>query len=226
MRQYEDTASWIPNESSFFGIDKLSHGHENTGTPVEFHNQAISHKNLRQAKSVPDLSDVSLGTGEIPINNPSFTGVTDKRLSSRTPPPRLTSDSIKRPVPKPNINAASLLEKNLNPIEKRLVQQLLDMGFVRETAVRAIIRLGTNEKDIVDHLLLIQKLEESGHSIERIESALDVLKPCKELPVQLEHHLVLVDQLSALGFEHRKINSALVAAEHDRDKALDILLLK
>nr|CAH0099379.1 unnamed protein product [Daphnia galeata] len=226
MRQYEDTASWIPNESSFFGIDKLSHGHGNTGTPVEFHNQAISHKNLRQAKSVPDLSDVSFGTGEITINNPSFTGVTDKRLSSRTPPPRLTSDSIKRPVPKPNINAASPLEKNLNPIEKRLVQQLHDMGFVRETAVRAIIRLGTNEKDIVDHLLLIQKLEESGHSIERIESALDVLKPCKELPVQLEHHLVLVDQLSALGFEHCKINSALVAAEHDRDKALDILLLK
>nr|SVE84312.1 EOG090X07V0 [Daphnia pulex] len=224
VRQYEAAANWIPNESSFFSVDKLSHG--NIAIPVEFQNQAISHKNLRQAKSVPDLSDVSFGTGETPINKPPFTGVTDKRLSSRTPPPRLTSDSIKRPVPKPNFDVASPYERKLNAIEKRLVQQLQDMGFVRENAVRAIARLGANEKDVVDQLLLIQKLEESGHSIERIETALDVLKPCKELPTQLEHHLVLVDQLSALGFEHGKISSALVAAGHDRDKALDILLLK
>jgi uncharacterized UBP type Zn finger protein len=133
---------------------------------------------------------------------------------------------MKRPVPKPNLDVASPFERKLNAIEKRLVQQLQDMGFVRENAVRAIARLGANEKDVVDQLLLIQKLEESGHSIERIDTALDVLKPCKELPTQLEHHLVLVDQLSALGFEHDKISSALVAAGHDRDKALDILLLK
>lgn len=224
LGQYQSTTSWIPNESTLFGMDKISLG--NMCTPIQSEDRTVSHRNLRQAKSVPDLSDTGFGIGGIPINHPSFTGVSDKRLSSRTPPPRLTLDSIKRPMPIPSMTHSLPFEKNLTAVEKCLVQQLHDMGFVRETAARAIARLGANEKDVVDQLLLIQKLEEAGHSIQRIESALNVLKPCKELPEQIEHHLRLVDQLSALGFDHRKISSALVAACHNRDKALDILLLK
>nr|SVE75183.1 EOG090X07V0 [Daphnia dolichocephala] len=224
FEQYESATTWMPNEGAFFGVDTLSLG--TLGTPVQSHDQAISHRNLRQAKSVPDLSDVSFGIGEVPVSHSSFTGATDKRLSSRTPPPRLTVDTIKRPMPKSNITYSLPFEKKLNSVELRLVQQLHDMGFVRETAARAIARLGANEKEVVDQLLLIQKLEEAGHSLDRIESALDVLKPCDELAKQLEHHLTLVGQLSALGFDHRKISSALVAASYDRDKALDILLLK
>nr|SVE78918.1 EOG090X07V0 [Daphnia lumholtzi] len=224
LGQYQSTTSWIPNENVLFGMDKMSLG--NVCTPMQSDDRTVSHSNLRQAKSVPDLSDTGFGTGGIPINHPSFTGTLDKRLSSRTPPPRLTLDSIKRPMPIPSMTHSLPFEKNLTTAEKGLVQQLHDMGFVRETAARAIARLGANEKDVVDQLLLIQKLEEAGHSIHRIESALDVLKPCKELPEQIEHHLRLVNQLSALGFDHRKISSALVAACHNRDKALDILLLK
>lgn len=224
LEQYDSKTTWIPNESTPFSMDKISL--ENTGTPMQSHDRAVLHRNLRQAKSVPDLSDAGFGTGGVPINHPSFPGASDKRLSSRTPPPRLTLDSIKRPMPKPSMTHQLPFEKNLNALEKCLVQQLHDMGFVRETAARAITRLGANEKDVVDHLLLIQKLEAAGHSIERIETALDVFKPCKELPQQIEHHLMLVSQLSALGFDYGKISSALVAAGHDRDKALDILLLK
>nr|SVE91820.1 EOG090X07V0 [Daphnia sinensis] len=224
LGQYQPATSWIPNESILFGMDKISLG--NMCTPIQSDDRTVSHSNLRQAKSVPDLTDTGFGTGGIPINHPSSTGTLDKRLSSRTPPPRLTLDSIKRPMPIPSMTQSLPFEKNLTAAEKCLVQQLHDMGFVRETAARAIARLGANEKDVVDQLLLIQKLEETGHSIQRIEAALDVLKPCKELPEQIEHHLRLVDQLSALGFDHRKISSALVAACHNRDKALDILLLK
>ncbi|XP_057369344.1 ubiquitin-associated protein 1-like [Daphnia carinata] len=222
LGQYQ--SSWIPNENTVFGADKISFG--NMCTPMQSNDRTVSHTNLRQAKSVPDLSDTSFGTGGIPINHLPFAGALDKRLSSRTPPPRLTLDSIKRPMPMPSMTHSLPFEKNLTAVERCLVQQLHDMGFVRETAARAIARLGANEKDVVDQLLLIQKLEEAGHSIQRIESALDVLKPCTELPEQIEHHLRLVDQLSALGFDHRKISSALVAACHNRDKALDILLLK
>nr|SVE75813.1 EOG090X07V0 [Daphnia hispanica] len=224
LGQYESTTAWIPNESTLFGMDKISLG--NMGTPMQSHDRAVLHRNLRQAKSVPDLSDAGFGTEGVPTNHTSFTGAWDKRLSSRTPPPRLTLDTIKRPMPKSNVTHSLPFEKNLDAVEKCLVQQLHDMGFVRETAARAITRMGANEKDVVDQLLLIQKLEEAGHSIERIESALNVLKPCKELPEQIEHHLLLVGQLSALGFDHGKISSALVAACHNRDKALDILLLK
>nr|SVE72994.1 EOG090X07V0 [Ceriodaphnia reticulata] len=205
VRQFDAAASWIPNET-------------------------IARGNLRQAKSVPDLTDSNFGCiGRTPVNNHTYTGSSssDKRLSSRTPPPRLTSDSISRPMPKPIINVHQCpWEKSLNPIEKRLVQQLQDMGFLLDRSARAIARLGANEKDVVDQLLLIQKFEDIGHSTERIESALDILKPSKELPKQLEQHLALVDQLSALGFDQVKIGSALVVAGHDRDKALDILLMK
>nr|SVE74241.1 EOG090X07V0 [Daphnia barbata] len=224
FEQYESATTWMPNEGAFFGVNASSLG--NQGTPLQSHDQATLHRNLRQAKSVPDLSDVNFGIGEVPVNHTSFTGATDKRLSSRTPPPRLTVDTIQRPVPKTNITYPLPFERKLNSVEVRLVQQLQDMGFVRETAAHAIARLGANEKEVVDQLLLIQKLEEAGHSLDRIESALDVLKPCDELAKQLEHHLALVSQLSALGFDHRKISSALVAASYDRDKALDILLLK
>ncbi len=227
VRQFDAGALWIPNESSIFNMEKPSLAAASFSEDA--HSQATARGNLRQAKSVPDLSDSNYGIGRTPVNNHSNSGSfsSDKRLSSRTPPPRLTSDSISRPMPKPIINVHQCpWEKSLNPVEKRLVQQLQDMGFLRDRAARATARLGANEKDVVDQLLLIQKFEDMGYSTERIESALDVLKPSKELPKQLEQHLALVDQLSALGFDQGKIGSALVAAGHDRDKALDILLMK
>lgn len=225
VRQYESTTDWIPNENYYFNIEKLSLGNSSV---VEIQNQAVSRGNLRQAKSVPDLSDVTYGTGINPVQSAINSGSvpSEKRLSSRTPPPRFTADSITRPLPKPVINSFSPWEEKLNSTEKRLVQQLQDMGFQRERSARAILRLGVNEKDVVDQLLLIQKCEDEGHPIGRIQCALEVLKSSKDLPLLLPKHLALVKQLSALGFDQEKISSALVAAGHDRDKALDILLMK
>ena len=181
---------------------------------------------LRQAKSVPDLSaDAGASSPVSTVFPPSSD---NKRLSSRTPPPRLTSESIPKPFLPPNqhINFQSQWEKNLNPAEKVLVQQLHSMGFPRDGRVpRTIGRLGANQKDVVDQLLTMQKLEDSGYAVQAIESALDLLKPGEELPKRLEQHLQLTDQLSALGFDKGKIGAALVAAGHDRDKALDILLM-
>ena len=122
------------------------------------------------------------------------------------------------------------VEKNLNAAEKRLLESLNGMGFPRHKCARAIKRLGATEKDVVDQLLLIQKFEDLGHSLETIESTLELLKPtgsanAQEWPKQLEQHLQLSQQLSSLGFERRKIDSALLAAGYDRDKALDILLM-
>lgn len=228
IQQLNKTVDWIPNETMVFMEDNNKLPFVNVCPTTEELNQAIFRGNLRQAKSVPDLSDVNYGTGGSHVNNPSIAGSMSptKRLSSRTPPPRLTSESITRPIPKPILNIQSTWERTLSPVEKRLVQQLQDMGFPRERSARAITRLGANEKDVVDQLLIIQKFEDFGHSIDRIEFALKVLKPCKELPKLLEEHLALVNQLSSLGFEQEKISSALVEAEHDRDRALDILLMK
>lgn len=186
-----------------------------------------SQGSLRQAKSVPDLSadagitDVASWMDPVSTVFPS----PDKRLSSRTPPPRFTSDDAPsaRPVPKPILQ--SQWERNLNAAEKRLVQQLSDMGFQRDRCARAITRLGPNHKDVVDQLLLIQKLEDSSYSLVSIESALELLKPGEDFSRRVEQHAQLFDQLSALGFDQSKIGAALVAAGHDRDKALDFLLM-
>lgn len=125
------------------------------------------------------------------------------------------------------------VEKDLNAAEKRLLESLNGMGFPKLKCARVIKRLGATEKDVVDQLLLIQKLEDLGHSLESIESTVELLKPAtgsatanaQEWPKQLEQHLQLSQQLSSLGFERRKIDSALLAAGYDRDKALDILLM-
>ena len=167
---------------------------------------------LRQAKSVPDLSEAG---GE--MNSP--------KLNSKTPPPRLVSDSMRKPVSH-RISQVSL-ENELGSAGNHLVQQLSDMGFPRERATKAVRRLGANEKNVVDQLLMIQKFEDLGYKLPQIESALELLKPeTAEMYQQLEQHLKLSTQLLALGFTQDKINSALFATGYDRDKALDILLLQ
>lgn len=233
--------SWIPNGSHPLPLHQhhtLEHRLEqvtlgsNGSVPGHNSHFMISQSSLRQAKSVPDLSaDVGKMDEATRVNHPvsNMFSSPDKRLSSRTPPPRFTSDSMPqtaRPLPKPIIHLQSKWERNLSTEERRLVQQLHDMGFVRERCARTVVRLGSsNQKEVVDQLLLIQKMEDSGHCLESIESALDLLNGGDDLVKRLEQHLRLADQLSALGFEKQKIAKALVAAGNDRDKALDILLM-
>nr|SVE93066.1 EOG090X07V0 [Moina brachiata] len=172
-------------------------------------NSATPQGILRQVKSVPDLSDIG-----------------DKRLSSRTPPPRLSSGVISKPSPSRSIlNAEPSVERNLKPHEKLLARQLSDMGFPRDLCARVIARVGASEKDVLDQLLVIQKLEDKGYIRHRIESILELVKPCQDVLKVLEEHLRLSEQLSALGFDEKKVDSALLAAGLDRDKALDILLM-
>ena len=205
---------------------KSSYSGSSTGTP---------NGNLRQAKSVPDLTEMSISNDQ-PVATSSASSVSpNKRLSSRTPPPRLSSSSISKHIVKPPTvhkhepvvdNAVAQLEKHFNDSEKRLVQQLTDMGFPRDRAVKAVRRVGGgNEKNAVDQLLIIQRFVDLGHQYEHIELALETLKMEKEWQKQLQKHLELFHQLLALGFPQERIGSALVAAGHDRDKALDILLM-
>ena len=173
---------------------------------------------LRQAKSVPDLSEMSAGhhNSAVDVGSTQAAASNDKRLSSRTPPPRLSSYGG---LPKPIAE-----EDRFNSAEKRLVQQLSDMGFPRQRAVKAVQRLGANEKKVVDQLLAIEKFCDLGHSTQHVEMALAALN-ADDWNALLAKHLELFDQLLAFGFPEERIGSALVAAGHDRDKALDILLM-
>lgn len=234
VEQYPTTSSWIPNENLVFNqslearLGKVSVGPAVNSVPSTSFVMSSStlQGGLRQAKSFPDLSEMSATGANAAVNNyPSTSCATpDKRLSSRTPPPRLTSENIGRPKPKPILSTMSQWEKRLNASEKCLVQQLHDMGFPRDRSARAILRLGSNQKDVVDQLLIIRKFEDLGHQVENIELALEVVKPGKDFCKDLEAHLTLFNQLLALGFAPEKIGPALVAAGLDRDKALDILL--
>jgi len=195
-------SNWTPvsNQTIQAGMEKLVL----SNNPSTF-----SSGSLRQAKSVPDLSETGSQT-----NPPATVSSVEKRLNSKTPPPRLVSDRMQIPN----------LQSFANPGD-HLVEQLHDMGFSRERAVKAVIRLGPNEKNVVDQLLLIQKFEELGYSLLQIESALEILKPGTEMYQRLEEHLQLTRQLLALGFAQDRINSALIATGYDRDKALDMLLV-
>ena len=199
-------SNWTPHSSQAFEqqMEKL--------VMYENPNSSSSASCLRQAKSVPDLSE----TGD-QMNLP--------KLNSKTPPPRLISDLVQKPVSQriPQM----LPENDLGSSGNLLVKQLSDMGFPRERATKAVYRLGANQKNVVDQLLTIQKFEDLGYKLPQIESALELLKPgTTEMHQQLEQHLKLSSQLLALGFTQDKIDSALIATAYDRDKALDILLMQ
>ena len=207
-------------------LSKLSF---NKNPPAGDVGEAASSKGiLRQAKSVPDLSEMKT-TNERETDLSAIASASpDKRLNSRTPPPRFTLNQMPRPTANQCSslkNPPSDLERNFSSAETRLVDQLSNMGFPRERAAKVVKRLGPNEKDVVDQLLTSQKCIDLGFKAEHVELALDVLEPQKDFHQHLQKHLELFNQLLALGFPEERIGSALIAVSHDRDKAIDILLM-
>lgn len=104
----------------------------------------------------------------------------------------------------------------------KLVMQLGDMGFPKSRAARAVLELGrANEKKIVEYLLAVQSLEETGVPSDYAETALTLTQHDQsKAKIYYENLCTLKD----LGFPEDKASAALVKCNFDRDKALDLLI--
>lgn len=104
----------------------------------------------------------------------------------------------------------------------KLVMQLVDMGFPKCRAARAVLELGrADEKKIVEYLLAVQSLEETGVPSDYVEKALTLAQHDQsKAKIYCKNLCTLKD----LGFREDKAFAALVKCNFDRDKALDLLI--
>lgn len=96
------------------------------------------------------------------------------------------------------------------------------MGFPLSRAARAIRDLGGQDnKKIVEYLLAVQSLEETGISGEDAEKALALTEyNQKKAKAYYENLCTLRD----LGFSEEEASAALLKCNIDRDRALDFLI--
>lgn len=119
---------------------------------------------------------------------------------------------------KPSADLLSDMTEN----DVKLVMQLGDMGFPKCRAARAVLELGrANEKKIVEYLLAVQSLEETGVPSDYAETALTLAQHDQsKARTYCENLCTLKD----LGFPENEAFAALVKCNFDRDKALDLLI--
>ncbi|XP_045135742.1 stress response protein NST1-like [Portunus trituberculatus] len=102
-----------------------------------------------------------------------------------------------------------------------LVQNMAEMGFPRPRVARAVQKLGTDHKKLIEVLLELQSLQGNGEDGYKAERAFyhymgDIQKT--------KDHLAAAKQLLDLGFEEEQIVDALLKHDNDRDKALEELI--
>lgn len=109
---------------------------------------------------------------------------------------------------------------NMSQEAQNFVQQYLSMGFPRARVARAVEKLGLDEKEVIDHLCMVDKLGEEGHDPQLVEDALHLFDNDIQ---KAECYIHLHQQFMELGFQRSKIQEALVTSKLDSDKALDLL---
>lgn len=100
------------------------------------------------------------------------------------------------------------------------VDNLITMGFPKEAVIRAVSKIGNDEKEVVEYLCLVDQLKEKGYSSILAETALLLFHNNMQ---QASTYLELFTQLQELGFNGEKIQQALVETKNDREKTIDIL---
>ncbi|XP_065194973.1 protein enabled homolog [Sycon ciliatum] len=107
--------------------------------------------------------------------------------------------------------------------EKKLVDQLKQMGFPQDRLSRAVQRLGNDQAKVLEFMFQINKFGESPHNFppDSTETAL-VNNECSEEKALAA--LKLVFELREMGFAEATIHKALKEASNKRDAAIDYLI--
>ncbi|XP_074650475.1 ubiquitin-associated protein 1-like [Tubulanus polymorphus] len=183
---------------------------------------------LRNALSTPDITRDSSAS----FNNRS---VSPFKPLSPSPPPRPSStQDWNRHSPLPNWQQQNTGDSSSTPCsptpvdpfcslpigQQEFVLALADMGFPRSQVARAVKKFGPDDKVVIDHLCLVNRIVEKGYKDEQAEFSLALFdnnfaKACE--------YIEMVRQFEELGFESDKIREALVLHSNNRDEALDFL---
>jgi len=109
----------------------------------------------------------------------------------------------------------------LNDSEKSFARTFVGMGFPTPRVARAVQRLGTNEKEVIEFLVTVDELcENKNYTADSVEVAL-VFNSEKAKAVEF---LELVKTFKEYGFKEENIHECLRAADNDSEKALEYLM--
>jgi len=97
---------------------------------------------------------------------------------------------------------------------------LSSMGFLRARVARAVLKFGQDEREVVDHLLAVDSLVEKKFAPVLVEEALHAHK--NDI-AKSDKYLTMLIQFEELGFTRDNVKEALMTAEMDHDKTLDLL---
>lgn len=123
--------------------------------------QCSPENNLRSSKSASDLPNL--------VENEEVATNSVRRQRSHTPP--CASARSKKVGPKQTLVLNDPYEE-LSADSKRLVDSISSMGFERSRVARAVKHMDSDHKQVIDFLLQIQALEESGYDSCEAEIAL------------------------------------------------------
>uniref|UniRef100_L7M4W1 Ubiquitin-associated protein 1 n=1 Tax=Rhipicephalus pulchellus TaxID=72859 RepID=L7M4W1_RHIPC len=138
------------------------------------------------------------------------------------PEPAHQTEPTREETPQPQNNHQAAVKEAPTEVLSPLLRSLIDMGFDKHRAQRALHSQGsTDDKKVVEYLCQVQSLVDAGFSDVDAEEALQVSSGNYEQALEF---LQLQQQFVALGFSKDSIVKALVEAQNDRDKALDLLL--
>ncbi|KAG0730372.1 Ubiquitin-associated protein 1 [Chionoecetes opilio] len=225
-----------PSHSSSSGAAGSTSGSLRSCRSVPDLSAAEDSEVTRYSSGLQSQSD-SRGISHTPPPRPSSTGLTGLEdwkplpdisgLSETSPSQRLYQSS---PVHHPTITSPHTPTKpsrlpdpftELNTEAQGLVQNMAEMGFPRPRVARAVQKLGTDHKKLIEVLLVLQSLQGNGEDGYKAERAFyhymgDVQKT--------KDHLAAAKQLLDLGFEEEQIVDALLKHDNNRDKALEELI--
>lgn len=172
-------------------------------------NEGGTKASVRFSRSVSDVSSSVNGSVSQPTNAPP-------------PEPAPRAEPTREETPQPQHNHQAAIKEAPTEALSPLLHSLMDMGFDKHRAQRALHSQGsTDDKKVVEYLCQVQSLVDAGFSDVDAEEALQVSSGNYEQALEF---LQLQQQFVALGFTKDSIVKALVEAQNDRDKALDLLL--
>lgn len=152
----------------------------------------------------------------------SGNGSVSQPTNTTPPEPAPQAEPTREETPQPQHNHQAAVKEAPAEALSPLLRSLMDMGFDKHRAQRALHSQGsTDDKKVVEYLCQVQSLVDAGFSDVDAEEALQVSSGNYEQALEF---LQLQQQFVALGFTKDSIVKALVEAQNDRDKALDLLL--
>lgn len=228
-------AAWPTATSDFNNrpLHDLARGHLVHHNFEQFN---VTKDSLRSAKSNPDLSAVdesplnpfvSVGCHTPPIDTrthlPERFGANLAQSSSTTSTTSGSATVSKSTVTTENTKPFSYedgLYSTLSDEAQQFVDFIVAMGFPKMQTIRAVQKLGIDEKLVLDHLCAFSKLTEKGYSEKDVEKSLFLFEGDLE---NAKSYLVSTMTFRAMGFEEDRISKALVECSLDEEKSLDWL---